>query len=492
MGSRTLFDDIGSTVSGADALDGLILQRPQYQQFYTGTTAVTLTSIQFVLSATNTADGGTISVALFSDAAGAPGTSVATLGTIDDSSLSTSAQTITFNVSSSPTLTAGTQYWIELLGTGSSASWSYSTAATGTGVSGESSDPNAGVGNAVSTTQDFLMNVTASSLCFAAGTRIMTERGEVAVEDLQEGDLAVGLRRARLAPVQWIGRRRVDLRAHPKPAEINPVRVRADAFGPGQPHRDLILSPNHALYVDGHLIAVRYLLNGATIVQEAWDSVEYFHVELDAHDVVLANGLAAESFLDVGNRAGFANGGQPMMLHPDFACPDSARAVWEAYACAPDLPRGDELTALRQRLLDRATSLGHRRTADPLLCARAGGRILMPQCDGNRLSFSLPKDAGAVRLSSRSVIPGEMLGSGGDGRRLGIGVIALTLDDQSVPLDDACFGEGWHPAEETVRWTQGEAWLHSAGAHTLTLTLLDDISYWSDVEAEDPPALVRA
>jgi len=490
MPTRTLFNDIGSPVSGADALDGILLQRPQYQEFYTGATAVTLSSIQFVLSATNTADGGTIAVALFSDNAGAPGTSIQTLGTINDSSLSTTAQTITFNVSSSPTLTSGTQYWIELLGTGSSASWSYSTAATGTGVSGESSDPNAGAGNGVSTTQDFLMNVTA--MCFAAGTRIMTARGEVAVEDLREGDLAVGLRRARLAPVHWIGRRRVDLRAHPKPAEINPVRVRADAFGPGQPHRDLILSPNHALYVDGHLIAVRYLLNGATIVQENWDSVEYFHVELDAHDVVLANGLAAESFLDVGNRAAFANGGQPMMLHPAFACPDDARAVWEAHACAPDLPRGDELTAVRHRLLDRAASLGHGRTADPRLCVRAGSRVLMPERQGNCLSVSLPKDAGTIRLLSRSVVPGEMQASGGDGRRLGIGVMALSLDGEDMPLDASCFAEGWHPAEPTVRWTEGVASLRTGGARTLTLTLLEDISYWSDMEVETAPELAQA
>jgi hypothetical protein len=492
MPTRTLFDDIGSTVSGADALDGLLLQRPQYQEFFTGTTAVTLASIQFVLSATNTGDGGTIAVNLYSTTGGAPGALVQTLGTINDSSLSTTAQTVTFNVSSSPTLTTGTQYWIELLGTGSSASWSYSTAATGTGVSGESSDPNAGAGNGVSTTQDFLMSVTANSLCFAAGTRILTACGEVAVEDLQEGDLAVGVRRARLAPVQWIGRRRVDLRAHPRPAEINPVRVRADAFGPGQPQRDLVLSPNHALYVDGHLIAVRYLLNGATIVQEAWDSVEYFHVELDAHDVVLANGLAAESFLDVGNRAAFANGGQPMMLHPDFTCPEHARAVWEAQACAPDLPRGDELTALRARLLDRAASLGHQRTADPQLNVSAGGRVLVPERNGGQLSFSLPKDSGTIRLASRSVIPGDLRASGGDGRRLGIGVMALTLDGKAVPLDDACFGDGWHKPEQMVRWTDGEAWLHTAGARSLTLTLLEDISYWSEIEAEAPLALAQA
>ena len=147
---------------------------------------------------------------------------------------------------------------------------------------------------------------TTSFACFAGGTRILTARGEVTVERLREGDLAVAARTGRLAPVRWVGHRHVDLRRLVRPCDVNPVRVRAHAFGPGRPNRDLLLSPDHALFVDGDLIPVRYLINGATIVQEHADEITYWHVELDCHDVLLADGLPAESYLDTGNRDAFA------------------------------------------------------------------------------------------------------------------------------------------------------------------------------------------
>src|SRR5216683_1399869 len=93
-----------------------------------------------------------------------------------------------------------------------------------------------------------------------------------------------------LRPVIWIGWRRTDIARHPDPASVRPVRVAAHALGPNMPHRDLWLSPDHALFIDGVLIPVRYLINDATIVQEHRDEVTYWHVELDQHEVILAEG----------------------------------------------------------------------------------------------------------------------------------------------------------------------------------------------------------
>ncbi len=143
--------------------------------------------------------------------------------------------------------------------------------------------------------------------CFAAGTRILTARGEVPVEALREGDLVQTLQR--LSPVRWIGRRRLDLRRHPRPWDAYPVRIAAGAFGLGMPHADLLVSPDHAIFVDGRLIPARHLLNGVTVVRQPVDEIVYFHVELAAHAVLLANGQPAESYLDTGNRGDFANDG---------------------------------------------------------------------------------------------------------------------------------------------------------------------------------------
>jgi hypothetical protein len=144
-----------------------------------------------------------------------------------------------------------------------------------------------------------------------------------------------------------------------------PVRVRAGAFGAALPLRDLVLSPDHAVLVDGALVPIRHLINGVSIAQERWASVTYWHVELDRHDVVLAEGLACESYLDTGNRAAFANADGPVALHADFSRPDFSRAVWAAAGCAAILtdPRDPALRARHTALLARAYSVARRTRA---------------------------------------------------------------------------------------------------------------------------------
>jgi len=93
-----------------------------------------------------------------------------------------------------------------------------------------------------------------------------------------------------------------------------------------------VLSPDHALFVERHLVPVRYLLNGATIVQEAAGWVRYFHVELATHDILLAEGMPAESYLDTGNRSAFANGGTVAMAAPEFARGCGKRRAMRRYA----------------------------------------------------------------------------------------------------------------------------------------------------------------
>jgi hypothetical protein len=158
-------------------------------------------------------------------------------------------------------------------------------------------------------------------VCFATGTRILTDRGEVPVEALAEGDQVVTLEAGAHVPrpVRWLGRRRINLAAHPDRESAAPIRIRAGAFAPSVPARDLLLSPDHAIFVDGKLIPAKLLVNGGSIVQElSHAEIEYFHVELDRHAVLFAEGLTAESYLDTGNRAFFANAGLAMVLHPEL------------------------------------------------------------------------------------------------------------------------------------------------------------------------------
>jgi hypothetical protein len=206
--------------------------------------------------------------------------------------------------------------------------------------------------------------VTFSPTCYCRGTRILTPQGEVAIEDLGAGDTvltASGLTVSGLTasgdtrPIVWIGRRSLDCRGHPRPERVWPVRIAADAFGRGLPRRALWLSPDHAVFVCGVLIPVKHLVNGTTVAQIAVPTVSYFHIELDRHDILRANGLPAESYLDTGDRAHFENGGPPLTLHPDFAT-----RAWEAQGCARLVIVGPEVDAAREVLRAQAASLAAR------------------------------------------------------------------------------------------------------------------------------------
>jgi hypothetical protein len=186
--------------------------------------------------------------------------------------------------------------------------------------------------------------------CFRAGTRILTDHGEVAVESLRAGDLVRTVLGETAAPIIWTGHRDVDCTRHPQPKKVWPVRISAGAFGPGRPDRELFLSPDHAVFVNEVLIPVRHLINASSIVQVPMDRVCYHHIELARHDVVLAHGLPAERFLDLKDGAAYGRGHAPIRLYPDY----SAR-MWEAFGCARLIVTGPEILATRALVARIAT-----------------------------------------------------------------------------------------------------------------------------------------
>ena len=183
--------------------------------------------------------------------------------------------------------------------------------------------------------------------CFAAGTRILTPRGEVAVEDLAVGDTVI-TSTGDDAPIIWIGRRRIDLTRHPKPQKAQPIRIDAEAFGDGVPSRDLLLSPDHALFLGGVLIPAKELINNRNIQQLARRAVTYFHIELAEHAIIFAENCPVETYLETGNRSAFENGAGAITLHPDFA-----QTLREQQSCAPFTVSGPALAAAREATLRR-------------------------------------------------------------------------------------------------------------------------------------------
>ena len=184
--------------------------------------------------------------------------------------------------------------------------------------------------------------------CFAEGTRIETEHGPVAVENLREGDRAM-TNDGTAEPIVWIGQRVVNCENHPRPETVWPVRIAAGAFGATVPVRDLYLSPDHAVFVNGVLAPVKLLIDGTGIAQVKRARIRYFHVELPEHAVIFAERLPVESYLDTGDRANFANAGSTMHLFADF----TARR-WEMAGRAPLVLSGAALDAIRRLVAERA------------------------------------------------------------------------------------------------------------------------------------------
>ena len=193
------------------------------------------------------------------------------------------------------------------------------------------------------------------------------------MEALAIGDLLI-TRSGEARPIRWIGRRHVDCRRHPNPDRVWPVRVRAGAFDERVPQSDLWLSPDHAVFTGGVLIPIRYLINGDTIAQVAQDDVTYYHVELPEHDLLLAEGLPAESYLDAGDRANFDNAAPSLRLFPDFATRGPASdALWECHGRACLVTHGPKLDAARRLVHSRASRQRSASREDGVTMARSAG-----------------------------------------------------------------------------------------------------------------------
>jgi Hint domain len=286
--------------------------------------------------------------------------------------------------------------------------------------------------------------------CFCRGTLIRSSRGDMPVEDLVVGDTVLTAA-GELRPVRWLGHRAIDCTRYPNPAEVWPYRIRAGAFSDNQPARDLWLSRGHSILVDGVLMQVETLVNGASIVRVPSERVEYWHVELDSHDILIAEGLPAESYLDVGNRTAFVNGGAFLEAYPDFQARHSSET------CVPVVTEGPAVQRAKAALLARAELLGYHRTDDADVHIRADGQRIDPvYLDPMRIAFMLPEARASIELRCRSFSPAQINPVSDDTRSLGICVSRLQLDGIDVPLDsEDAVTLGWHELE---RNPDGQSW----------------------------------
>ena len=140
-------------------------------------------------------------------------------------------------------------------------------------------------------------NVSVFIECFLTGTHILTNKGEITVEQLQIGDF-VKTTSGKLEPIRWVGKQTIKPNQVKNPLRGYPVLIKAGALGNNLPHRDLYVSPDHAMFVEGLLINAGALVNNISIVKtEPTETFTYYHIELENHALLIAEGTAAESYL---------------------------------------------------------------------------------------------------------------------------------------------------------------------------------------------------
>ncbi len=321
-----------------------------------------------------------------------------------------------------------------------------------------------------------LTSGTITAACYLSGTHLLTDAGEVAVDDLAIGDMLITADAGPQA-IRWIGQRAYLaglINVHHRDALL-PIRISAGALSDNVPTRDLMVSPEHMIALDGVLVAAHNLVNGSTITRfDDLEVVKYFHIELDQHAVIFAEGAAAESYLDTGNRNMFTN----VLEYAELGIP-----VGATVPCLPIVSEGAVLAAIRGGIAARAEACGFTTSADAELHLLVDGVSLYPTAiNGQSFCFDIAQSARDVRMVSRSAVPAEIDPASADRRRLGVAMAGLTLSGNGLSIDvlagEKLLSDGFYPADGGHRWTNGAAQVPAAllalmdGAFSVTVQLI--------------------
>ncbi|MBI0066655.1 Hint domain-containing protein [Commensalibacter sp. M0134] len=334
--------------------------------------------------------------------------------------------------------------------------------------------------------------------CFLLGTNILTSKGEKPVESLSVGDEVVAIcNNGRInRKIVWIGKMDISVDQGKNRYDLYPVCIKAHAFGLNKPHRDLYLTPEHTVYIDGGLIPVRMLVNGRSIViDKSRDKFQIYHVETEQHSILLSENLMTESYLNTDDKYLFDNDivnfGLEFNEH-------AGHKSWENDAAAPLTVSRSKVEPIWNRLDRRATQLGYKpvikraitRNPDLCLITDKGKKIKPVHFKDNIYSFFIPDGTYVVAMNSKTSLPSDVIGPFIDDRRtLGVLVSKISvISNRTLIMFPTDISElsGWHGIEpdRTDRWTMGLAQLpieitrFGTGKKLIRVELTDTASYF--------------
>ncbi|GEC62071.1 hypothetical protein GOX01_24020 [Gluconobacter oxydans] len=268
----------------------------------------------------------------------------------------------------------------------------------------------------------------------------------------------------------WTGQAHCNVRSHRPDDEAGyPVRILKDAIADGVPFKDMLITAEHCLFFDGQFVPARMLVNGRSIFfDKSITSYDYYHIETEAHSVIMADGMLTESYLDTGNRRAFSQKGNVVSIG------STSNLTWDD-AAAPLTVSREAVEPLFRQIENRADKAGFaiQTEARPLTnesdlhLTTDTGAVIRPARENNgRVMFMIPSGVENVRIISNASRPCDVIGPFVDDRRqLGVlvGTVTLFESNRTRTLTDHLHDaqlSGWSNVEEgTMRWTSGNALL---------------------------------
>lgn len=314
---------------------------------------------------------------------------------------------------------------------------------------------------------------TGNNPCFLAGTLIRTPAGDIPVEDIRFGDevLAYNNGQESVRSVVWAGKTHCVV-SHGAPDDLAgyPVRVLRNAISDGVPSKDMLITSEHCLFLEGKFIPVRMLVNGRSVFYDkSITSYDYYHIETEQHSVIVADGIFTESYLDTGNRRVFRQKGDVVSLGA------SRSLTWDDAAAELETSR-EFVEPVYRRIEARVEEvegvLAPQKArvltteAEVRLATDTGVIVNRVREYGDRIMFMIPSGVKTIRILSNSSRPSDVIGPFSDDRRyLGVAVGEITISENghTRTIREHATDEnldGWNAIEwEDTRWTSGDAFL---------------------------------
>ncbi|EUK18927.1 Hint domain-containing protein [Commensalibacter papalotli (ex Servin-Garciduenas et al. 2014)] len=313
------------------------------------------------------------------------------------------------------------------------------------------------------------------TVCFLSGTEIQTETGVKNIEALQSGDLVTTYDWAKKKYIErvvtWVGQKYCRVNKHlPDDMAGYPVRILKGAIAENVPYKDLLITAEHCLFFEDKFIPVRMLVNGSTIFYDySITSYEYYHVELEEHSVIIADGMLTESYLDTGNRHAFNH------HHKVIETSLCSAKDWTKNAAAPLVVDRGVVEPLYNELKERNSIVkteyqgrNYKLIEDPdiYLVTDQGVIIRQKRVFNGYVTFMLPSTVQFVWINSRRNRLCDVIGPFIDNRHF-LGVLINEIKiyaDSALEFIEAHKEQeellGWHARQEQLgRWTNGKAFL---------------------------------